>query len=252
MDAMFSAQDMTNNMSAFSQDETFLMKRKLIDSQLKFVDSQCVEKKVTEAKYMTEFTNTLQEQLTSYQQKVSSLQAENVQLKIELTKCEAKQSELYYRLEQQLDEWLNEKTSIQSRVGDMEEQLQLSVVAIQGVLSTDRSTLQRQSEGFQDKQESNEVSQGIVQTLLEMGEAFLASKIGEEGFRELQTKLVAAKARDCSIIQGLQHKIDELSEMGTMVTRLKDELREEKEKAKEEAEDWTQEMAELRYQLMEM
>lgn len=94
-------------------------------------------------------------------------------------------------------------------------------------------------------------SQGLLQTLLDLGETFLASELSEVDLQDLDTKLFAARSRDHGAIRDLQKKIEELSGMSAMVNRLKNELKEEKEKAKEEAEDLTQEMAELRYQLMQ-
>lgn len=94
-------------------------------------------------------------------------------------------------------------------------------------------------------------SQVLLQALLELGEAYLGSEIGEDDLKDLEAKISAARSRDYNTIRDLQKKIEELSGMGAMVSRLKDELIEEKEKAKEDAEDLTQEMAELRYTLME-
>ncbi|KAI5058029.1 hypothetical protein GOP47_0026199 [Adiantum capillus-veneris] len=94
-------------------------------------------------------------------------------------------------------------------------------------------------------------SQGLLQTLLDLGETFLASELSEVDLQDLEAKLSAVRSRDHGAIRDLQKKIEELSGMSAMVNRLKNELQEEKEKAKEEAEDLTQEMAELRYQLMQ-
>ncbi|MCO5609100.1 hypothetical protein L7F22_063322 [Adiantum nelumboides] len=93
-------------------------------------------------------------------------------------------------------------------------------------------------------------SQGLLQTLLDLGETFLASELSEVDLQDLETKLSAARSRDHVAIRDLHKKIEELSGMSAMVNRLKNELQEE-EKAKEEAEDMTQEMVELRYQLMQ-
>lgn len=93
--------------------------------------------------------------------------------------------------------------------------------------------------------------QGLLQTLLDLGETFLSSELSEVDLQDLEAKLSAARCRDHDAIRDLQKKIEELSGMSAMVNRLKNELKEEKEKAKEEAEDLTQEMAELRYQLMQ-
>ncbi|MCO5564403.1 hypothetical protein L7F22_018064 [Adiantum nelumboides] len=94
-------------------------------------------------------------------------------------------------------------------------------------------------------------SQGLLQTLLDLGETFLASELSEVDLQDLEAKLSAARSRDHVAIRDLHKKIEELSGMSAMVNRLKNELQEEKKKAKEEAEDLTQEMAELRYQLMQ-
>jgi hypothetical protein len=64
-------------------------------------------------------------------------------------------------------------------------------------------------------------SQGLLQNLLDLGEAFLASEIGEEDLEDLQTKLSAARSRDYGTIRELQKKIEELSGMSAMVSRLK-------------------------------
>ncbi|XP_042516071.1 intracellular protein transport protein USO1 isoform X2 [Macadamia integrifolia] len=61
--------------------------------------------------------------------------------------------------------------------------------------------------------------------------------------------VVAASDEDLKEMEKMSHQIHEYE---LLVEQLKEELREEKSKAKEEAEDLTQEMAELRYQIMDM
>ena len=56
---------------------------------------------------------------------------------------------------------------------------------------------------------------------MDLGEAFLASKIGEADLQDLQIKLTAARSRDDGTIHELQKKIEELSGMSAMVNRLK-------------------------------
>ena len=56
---------------------------------------------------------------------------------------------------------------------------------------------------------------------MNLGEAFLASEIGEADLQDLQIKLTAARSRDDGTIRELQKKIEELSGMSVMVNRLK-------------------------------
>jgi hypothetical protein len=77
------------------------------------------------------------------------------------------------------------------------------------------------SEALQHNNGNLHGSQGLLQNLLDLGEAFLASEIGEEDLQDLQAKLSAARSRDYGTIRELQKKIEELSGMSAMVSRLK-------------------------------
>lgn len=63
--------------------------------------------------------------------------------------------------------------------------------------------------------------QGLLQTLLDLGETFLSSELSEVDLQDLEAKLSAARSRDHDAIRDLQKKIEELSGMSAMVNRLK-------------------------------
>ncbi|KAK2965754.1 hypothetical protein RJ640_003292 [Escallonia rubra] len=65
----------------------------------------------------------------------------------------------------------------------------------------------------------------------------------------LLSRLLEGRASDAELKEKLEEMSCQIHEYELLVTKLKEELREEKVKSKEEAEDLTQEMAELRYQI---
>ncbi|PIA63004.1 hypothetical protein AQUCO_00200787v1 [Aquilegia coerulea] len=78
----------------------------------------------------------------------------------------------------------------------------------------------------------------------------LSNELGfsEEVLGPLLSKLAVGASSDENLKDEVEKMSQQIHEYELLVERLKDELREEKVKAKEEAEDLTQEMAELRYQ----
>ncbi|KAJ4974660.1 hypothetical protein NE237_007834 [Protea cynaroides] len=74
----------------------------------------------------------------------------------------------------------------------------------------------------------------------------------EEVLGPLLSNLVVVAASYEDLKEDMEKTSHQIHEYELLVEQLKAELREEKSKAKEEAEDLTQEMAEMRYQIMEM
>ncbi|KAL5749130.1 hypothetical protein ACOSP7_023733 [Xanthoceras sorbifolium] len=68
-------------------------------------------------------------------------------------------------------------------------------------------------------------------------------------FGALLSKLTLVRAPDAELEEKMESMLVQTCEYDLLVKQLKDELREEKLKSKEEAEDLAQEMAELRYQM---
>ncbi|XP_043697239.1 myosin-16-like [Telopea speciosissima] len=74
----------------------------------------------------------------------------------------------------------------------------------------------------------------------------------EEVLGPLLSKMAVVAALDEDLKEEMEKMSHQIHEYELIVEQLKEELKEEKFKAKEEAEDLTQEMAELRYQIMDM
>ncbi|KAF3323366.1 paramyosin [Carex littledalei] len=89
--------------------------------------------------------------------------------------------------------------------------------------------------------------------LLERGENFCSDYMGsEESLGSLFSKLAIVAAYDQHVEVEMKKMRDKIKESEVLVKQLKEELHDEKRKAKEDAEDLTQEMAELRYQITGM
>jgi len=182
----------------------------------------------------------LQEKILILEEEVSQLQADNMELQLQL--------ELESNNEAKLEEdWINERAEWEARVAHLETELNLA-----SCTNGELDFLITPMKGASDRtlgSPRTPTGRFSIQTLLDLGEASLEV---EDDFHELQLKHADAEVRVQSATFELQKKEQQLVELREIVSQMKVELAAEKEKAKEEAEDLTQEMAELRYQLMEM
>ncbi|KAF5191376.1 myosin heavy chain-like protein [Thalictrum thalictroides] len=117
-------------------------------------------------------------------------------------------------------------------------------------LKTSQS-ISRIEEQLKDWLEKNDRSQNDFLSCSNAGSKIrLSNELGfcEEVLGPLISKLAVVASSDENLKDEVEKMLQQIHEYELLVERLKDELREEKVKAKEEAEDLTQEMAELRYQ----
>ncbi|CAK9876122.1 unnamed protein product [Sphagnum jensenii] len=182
----------------------------------------------------------LQEKILILEEEVSKLQADNMELQLQL--------ELESNNEAKLEEdWINERAEWEARVAHLETELNLA-----SCTNGELDFLITPMKGASDRtlgSPRTPTGRFSIQTLLDLGEASLEV---EDDFHELRLKHADAEVQVQSATFELQKKEQQLVELREIVSQMKVELAAEKEKAKEEAEDLTQEMAELRYQLMEM
>jgi DNA repair exonuclease SbcCD ATPase subunit len=182
----------------------------------------------------------LQEKILILEEEVSKLQADNMELQLQL--------ELERNNEAKLEEdWINERAEWEARVAHLETELNLA-----SCTNGELDFLITPMKGASDRtlgSPRTPTGHFSIRTLLDLGEASLEV---EGDFHELRLKHADAEVQVQSATFELQKKEHQMVELRGIVSQMKVELAAEKEKAKEEAEDLTQEMAELRYQLMEM
>ncbi|OVA00763.1 hypothetical protein BVC80_9083g54 [Macleaya cordata] len=117
--------------------------------------------------------------------------------------------------------------------------------------------LERENKELREKLGASEGNSGICCQKVEEhlgSELPVSNELGtsEELLGPLLSRLAVVAESDETLKDEMVKMSHQIREYELLVKQLKDELREEKSKAKEEAEDLTQEMAELRYQITGM
>ncbi|XP_020104396.1 paramyosin [Ananas comosus] len=165
-------------------------------------------------------------QLSEAQQVINSLEGENKQLKELLLERDAKTKRSFSTVEEKFDNLLKQYKETSASIGSKVDEAFLLEI-------------KRGSEAF----------------LLALNkELSLPHEMGnfEDFLGQFLSKLAVVTACDQHIKYEIEKMANQIQESEGLIKQLKEELREEKLKAKEEAEDLTQEMAELRYQITGM
>ncbi|KAK8957187.1 hypothetical protein KSP39_PZI000541 [Platanthera zijinensis] len=146
---------------------------------------------------------------------ISFLEMENNELKLVLKGSERRFKDLHYEVEEHLSNWLKD------------------------ISGTGASMHVESNKNFSPVLNGNHSSLNGYCTC-------------EEVLCPLVSKLILLETWDENVKNELQEMANQVQESELLVKKLKEELREEKLKAKEEAEDLTQAMAELRYEITGM
>ncbi|KAJ8460616.1 hypothetical protein OPV22_033542 [Ensete ventricosum] len=237
-------------------------KLRLISEELVQVNSRCVIL-MEELKYKEDESRKSELQIESLETSILDSQCEIESLKLDITSLEQRCIEAE-RLGQQLAE---EKTRVDKQLNILETQLQemqqmISCLEDEKKTLFDRNAKQSSLIVELDKRLRQDSKVGIHldnqldwSFVLKLREELPLSRdmcTSAENLGPSSAKLTAVTSQDEHMKIEIEKMAKQIHESDLLVNQLKEELREVKLKAKEEAEDLTQEMAELRYQFTDM
>ncbi|XP_065049624.1 mitotic spindle checkpoint protein MAD1-like isoform X3 [Musa acuminata AAA Group] len=237
-------------------------KLRLISEELVQADSRCMIL-IEELKYKEDELKKSDLQIENLETSLLDSQCEIESLKLDITSLEQRCIEAE-RLGQQLAE---EKTRVDKRLHILETQLQEMQQMIRCLENEKKTLFERNAKQSSlivelDKRLRHDSKVGIHldnqldwSFLLKLREELPSSRdmcTSAENLGPSSAKLAAVTSQDEHVKTEIEKMAKQIHESDLLVNQLKEELREVKLKAKEEAEDLTQEMAELRYQFTDM
>ncbi|CAL9129631.1 unnamed protein product [Musa acuminata var. zebrina] len=237
-------------------------KLRLISEESVQADSRCMIL-MEELKYKEDELKKSDLQIENLETSLLDSQCEIESLKLDITSLEQRCIEAE-RLGQQLAE---EKTTVDKRLNILETQLQEMQQMISCLENEKKTLFERNAKQYSlivelDKRLRQDSKVGIHldnqldwSFLLKLREELPLSRdmcTSAENLGPSSAKLAAVTSQDEHVKTEIEKMAKQIHESDLLVNQLKEELREVKLKAMEEAEDLTQEMAELRYQFTDM